>query len=385
MQQEADGKWAPDLYMHFDGLRKTEYIQSSFGQVVSVVSETGPGSGQVQGMESAINAVATTGLRCLDRNGPGAFTQIGLKDEGLAMLSHDVRNMVAALALYSDLLAEPGVLAAPFQRYAVELQQVAGASSRLMEKLAVLECLQTGKMLEASARTASTPEEPPGQSRNSKHPSGSNGKHALERGERSHRSAFQPGQPILSLADELLANHNLLSALAGPGVTVGLTIKDGHQPLTMNGDDLTRVMVNLIKNAAEAMPSGGHIQIALEKSHGQLCLTVADSGRGIPQGSLQAIFASGYTTHTAVDSDESSWPTRHRGLGLAIVHSIVAAAGGETWATNRDRSRKSELASLGNGYSGCLGGGDKTQPLPDGGVDIPGTGAVIHLGFPIII
>ena len=48
-------------------------------------------------------------------------------------------HMVAALELYCDLLAEPGVLAAPFVHYARELRLVAAASRQLIEKIATLE------------------------------------------------------------------------------------------------------------------------------------------------------------------------------------------------------------------------------------------------------
>jgi hypothetical protein len=56
----------------------------------------------------------------------------------LAEVAHEARNMVAALGLYCDLLEEPGVLAATHRHYGTELQMVAAASRRLVERLMTL-------------------------------------------------------------------------------------------------------------------------------------------------------------------------------------------------------------------------------------------------------
>jgi hypothetical protein len=56
-----------------------------------------------------------------------------------AEVAHDARNMVTALELYCDLLAEPGVLAENSLHYASELKLVAAASRQLVEKLMLLE------------------------------------------------------------------------------------------------------------------------------------------------------------------------------------------------------------------------------------------------------
>ncbi len=65
-----------------------------------------------------------------------------------------------------------------------------------------------------------------------------------------------PALPISNLAAELLANRNLLSALAGPAIALTVDTDGGAQPVRLTGEDLTRVLVNLVKNAAEAMPGG---------------------------------------------------------------------------------------------------------------------------------
>jgi two-component system sensor histidine kinase ChvG len=148
--------------------------------------------------------------------------------------------------------------------------------------------------------------------------------------------------PVANLAAELLANRNLLSALAGPSIGLTMDTDGGALPARITGEDLTRVLVNLVKNAAEAMPAGGRIHMTLrerpvdESAARCMLLTVEDNGPGVPQQALEAIFDSGYTTRDKDEPQSGGWPLRHRGLGLAITRSIVEAAGGRIGARNRE-------------------------------------------------
>ncbi len=115
----------------------------------------------------------------------------------------------------------------------------------------------------------------------------------------------------------------------------------------MTAEDLTRVLVNLVKNSAEAMPAGGWIHLLLNErapnpqtqsgagaeAGSSLLLTVEDNGTGIPGKTLNRIFTSGYTTRSKAGN--GGWPATHRGLGLSITRSIVEGAGGRIHAANR--------------------------------------------------
>jgi signal transduction histidine kinase len=150
-----------------------------------------------------------------------------------------------------------------------------------------------------------------------------------------------PSEPIESLAGELIANRNLLAALAGPSIAVTVDTEGSAQPVWLTGEDLTRLLVNLVKNAAEAMPSGGRIQLGLREAAVEpgkairLILTIEDNGPGIPSKTLERIFDSGYTSHPQGASAKDGWPAAHRGLGLAITRSIVEGAGGSIHAVSR--------------------------------------------------
>lgn len=244
----------------------------------------------------------------------------GGRSETLSELAHDARNMVQALELYCDLLEEPGILNQASRHYAGELRLVAAASRRLVEKLALLSNL-TGKRHAADA--AHTP---------------------------AVLSMALPESPIENLREELLAVRNLLDALAGPGIRVAVTAAEGALPVWLTTEDLTRILVNLVKNAAEAIAGAGsgigsgpgsgmaRIEITLRERAGSadaapaLLLAVEDSGPGIDPGQLEAIFEPGFTTSTYAGG---SWPAAHRGLGLFICRSIVEAAGGRMLAGNR--------------------------------------------------
>jgi signal transduction histidine kinase len=260
------------------------------------------------------------------------------KGESLAEVAHDTRNMVTALGLYCDLLEEPGVLAPGFHHYAGELRLVATASRRLVEKMLALDARLDARMapdagLFSGPGTARTVAEAPGAG-------------GLER---ARHWDLMPSVPIDNLAAELMANRNLLSALAGPSIALTVDVEGGALPVQLSGEELTRILVNLVKNAAEAMPATGIITISLHEFHAgakhppRLVLNVKDNGPGIPVEALDKIFDPGFTTRQGGASASSArgsgssgnWPASHRGLGLSITRSIIEAAGGCIHAINR--------------------------------------------------
>ena len=251
------------------------------------------------------------------------------KGESLDEVAHDARNMVTALGLYCDLLEEPGVLASPFTHYGSELRLVAAASRRLVEKLVALE-RSPGK---------DVPVRIPEMKRLSAGPE--TGTFHESEGEWNGNWEPMPAAPIANLAGELLANRNLLAALAGPAIAVTVEAEGGARPVRLNGEDLTRILVNLVKNAAEAMPGGGRVEIGLREhpaeagTAGWLALTVEDNGPGIPEAELEKVFEAGFSARARDGGSAGGWMTARRGLGLAISRSIVEAAGGRIYAARR--------------------------------------------------
>ena len=249
---------------------------------------------------------------------------------GLAGIAHEARNMVAALGLYCDLLEEPGVFSEPFRHYGSELKMVASASRSLVNRLLTLssgEGSSTTPQLDTSAAHAniSLPE-------------------AVSRQAKSTRYWDElPPCPINDLAWELLASRSLLAALAGQSIALTLDTVGGALPVRLNSEDLTRILVNLVKNSVEAIRgSGGRIHLVLQECQtgpGEetlLLLNIEDNGVGISPDALEQVFEAGYTKHSKAGSAPVTPQAAHRGLGLSITRSIVESAGGCIRAANRD-------------------------------------------------
>jgi signal transduction histidine kinase len=305
-----------------------------------------------QAVELRENGLAETGLATTGGAGAGAEraghkrvetvveTLANLRGEGksLAEVAHDARNMVTALWLYCDLLEEPGVLNPAFHHYASELRLVAAASRRLVEKLLALDACCDAR---PDAHSSAWLEPEMGIAKAITAALTRNQQQTTARAEHILQAELTPAAPIDNLAGELVANCNLLSALAGPSIALTVNTEGGAQAVRMSGEDLTRILVNLVKNAAEAMPGTGRIAMSLHEFHAGaeiplwLMLTVEDSGPGIPSDKLEKIFNSDYTTKINGALRNGGWPASHRGLGLSITRSIVEAAGGRVHAANR--------------------------------------------------
>ena len=135
-----------------------------------------------------------------------------------------------------------------------------------------------------------------------------------------------PAEPIRNLAEELLANRNLLASLAGPTVALTVDVQGGALPVRMTSEDLTRILVNLARNAAEAMSGVGRIHISLRESSGEpnnspwVTVNVEDNGPGLAGPILEKIFEPG-TVVTAGRSDDrgmADGPSRTRAFDYAL-------------------------------------------------------------------
>ncbi len=80
----------------------------------------------------------------------------------------------------------------------------------------------------------------------------------------------------------------------------------------LNADLFQWVMENLIKNAIDAMPSGGKITIETRDNEQEISISVIDHGKGIPRKNWKKIFEPGFSTKT-----------RGWGLGLSVVKRII--------------------------------------------------------------
>ncbi|MBM4267815.1 MAG: hypothetical protein FJ144_14590 [Deltaproteobacteria bacterium] len=109
-------------------------------------------------------------------------------------------------------------------------------------------------------------------------------------------------------------------AMIGPALETGVAIervggRDVHWRIDRGL--LTQVLLNLVRNAGQAMGDRGTLRIEVGADARELCIVVADSGPGIPASERETIFDSFFTTKQ-----------RGTGLGLAVARAAVLAHAG---------------------------------------------------------
>lgn len=97
-------------------------------------------------------------------------------------------------------------------------------------------------------------------------------------------------------------------------------------PVTCDGPALTRVAVNLLKNAIEASPPGATVHIRLTRRQEAVWLEVADAGAGMKPEDAARAFEPFFRAQAQPAGQGG--PEEGSGLGLAIVKAIVQAHGG---------------------------------------------------------
>ena len=101
------------------------------------------------------------------------------------------------------------------------------------------------------------------------------------------------------------------------GVTVKVKLARNLTPTPADATQLQQVLVNLVKNAMQAMTTGGTLTLQTGETSDDVWVSVADTGGGIPQEQINRIFEPFYTTKK-----------QGTGLGLMIVQRIVRAHNG---------------------------------------------------------
>ena len=153
--------------------------------------------------------------------------------------------------------------------------------------------------------------------------------------------ALKPAIVPCDLADLIgSARHRLRAQLRDHQVRVDLP---EDLPALMADPILTeQVLVNILDNAAKYAPAQTTIQIAARLDAGQVVLSIADEGPGIPQGAHQRVFDMFYR------ADNGDRQRAGTGLGLAICKGLVEAQGGVIHAesVNADGSGTRVLVRL---------------------------------------
>jgi two-component system NtrC family sensor kinase len=101
-------------------------------------------------------------------------------------------------------------------------------------------------------------------------------------------------------------------------VRFSLNVDSSQATVLADQGQVEQVFANLFANAVDAMGGVGDLLVTMRSSEKSVVITVSDSGRGIPQESIEKIFEPFFTT-----KDKGT------GLGLAIVYNIIKKHNGD--------------------------------------------------------
>jgi signal transduction histidine kinase len=208
-----------------------------------------------------------------------------LRKENVDVVSHDLKNPIAALKLRIQLLARRSGATNP----AIERDlKLAMRSVNSMESL-VRDLLDHAKM--DSGKLLLSP--------------------------RACTAAELLGNAMARL--ELLAQEK--------GVQISLFEEPGFPTVNCDPGRIGQVLENLLGNALKFTPRGGTIRLSATYQARQWMVSVADSGPGIPAAKLEQVFERFW--------QDSATAKKGNGLGLAIARGIVESSGGRIWAESR--------------------------------------------------
>jgi hypothetical protein len=210
-----------------------------------------------------------------------------LRDEILAVVAHDLRDPVHAIAMAASNMLE---LPLP-QDQRVKQLAVMRRSARRMDRL-------IGDLLDVSRMD-------------------------------SGNFAIRPAAVELpSLLDEAVDAFELQAAPAS--VALVAECSPDLPPVAGDRDRLAQVLSNLLSNAIKFTPAGGHVRVRAARRDDAVQVSVEDSGAGIPAEKLPYVFDRFWQAEHAARSGA--------GLGLAIAKGIVDAHGGTIWAESMSSS-----------------------------------------------
>jgi signal transduction histidine kinase len=208
------------------------------------------------------------------------------RDEFLATVSHDMRNLLAGLGVNATLLfkdAPDGPEGDSVRRHAAASQRLVARLDRLVNDLLDVASIDAGKL-------GLRPER-------------------VDVGKilRETLDAFEP----IALTK---------------GVTLDGAAAEMPVDTQLDGGRVLQVLANVVSNALKFTPSGGRISISVVSDKDQLQFSVTDNGIGIPAEALPTVFE----RFRQVRPDR-----RGLGLGLHISKCIVEAHGGRMWAESK--------------------------------------------------
>jgi signal transduction histidine kinase len=135
----------------------------------------------------------------------------------------------------------------------------------------------------------------------------------------------------IDVADEISRTMMLLRAnFDERGIDAHVDFGDDPANVAIDGTRLRQVLFNLLNNAIEALPGGGHIELVVRTGRSQVEIVVTDDGPGVAPADRDRVFVPFYSTKAS-----------GTGLGLALARKFIEEAGGVLRCEDNPRGRGS--------------------------------------------
>jgi len=221
-------------------------------------------------------ALASDNARLYER----AQQAVRVREQILAIVSHDLRNPLGAILLTTNALAKKGTLPQAVGR----IQRAAERMLRLIEDLLDFASIEAGHL-------------------------------AIKR---------RPQDPEAMIQETLASFEGIAE---DKGLQMTADVEPNLPKVFCDHDRVLQVLSNLVGNAAKATPEGGHISLRIAARGDEVLFSIADDGPGIGEEDLTHLFERYWR------SDDVEY--KGTGLGLAIGRGIVTAHGGRIWAESK--------------------------------------------------
>jgi iron only hydrogenase large subunit-like protein/nitrogen-specific signal transduction histidine kinase len=135
----------------------------------------------------------------------------------------------------------------------------------------------------------------------------------------------QVNHQMVSIKD--LVAHSLDSLIIPGKVKINIDDRTTNPEAMLDLEQMMQVLTNLVKNAFDAMPAGGTVNIKMEDTLSDVIIVISDTGTGIKEEDRAKIFEPFFTTKSIGQGT---------GLGLATAYGIVKMHKGQITAESND-------------------------------------------------
>jgi signal transduction histidine kinase len=152
-----------------------------------------------------------------------------------------------------------------------------------------------------------------------------------------------------NIADLLFECKDIMNSKADEEkIQIRIEAPDGLPPFEADRDKIKQVVLNLLSNAIKYNRLGGAVNLSAGATESEACITVQDTGVGIPEESIPHLFEKFYRVR------ETEGKVAGTGLGLSICKQIVQGHGG--------RMEVKSKIGTGTSFSVILPRSGKTMP-----------------------